>query len=416
MSYPRPPKRAYPKPYRSHPNSDSSRSGPSRPSHASSSSTTTQVPPIAYVQAYEAQLVYDRDELAREVVKRDSRRGMGLIRYAGEIEVEVEDDDSPEGGAEREIWADRHDILHLLPTVTLPTVISNPGQTSRSDSPGSPASSSSSWDSLPSDMEETFHLSDPEEIAAYEQEKKKRWIEALRQDRLREREKEDEEEDNNRQGTQAGYDKEEKPPEAILALMRHTAKAIFASPNPSVLEMRILTNHSNDERFSFLKGRYKDVWDKIKSDLKKEKEGERREKERSKGLDLGLGGLGGYDSDSDSDSGEGSGRSDGEEEVPKSPHSSPPPPPPPPEDGEDEGNVPPPPPPPEHDTQEDIGVFSSPPPLSTVTEDAEPSGIVSINAARVDQSSEQEEEKQRIRRLRMEEWKRKRAADKGTTI
>lgn len=81
----------------------------------------------------------------------------------------------------------RHDIIHLLPSLPNPSsLVPPPSPTLSSTS----SSSSSSW-SLPSDIEETWYLSDPEEIEAYKNEKKKKWIEALRQERLRERERED---------------------------------------------------------------------------------------------------------------------------------------------------------------------------------------------------------------------------------
>lgn len=81
----------------------------------------------------------------------------------------------------------RHDIIHLLPSLPNPSsLVPPPSPTLSSTS----SSSSSSW-SLPSEIEETWYLSDPEEIEAYKSEKKKKWIEALRQERLRERERED---------------------------------------------------------------------------------------------------------------------------------------------------------------------------------------------------------------------------------
>lgn len=59
------------------------------------------------------------------------------------------------------------------------------------DEPPSPALTSSSWDSLPSDLEETFFLSGTEEIEEYERCKKRAWMDALREERLKERAKED---------------------------------------------------------------------------------------------------------------------------------------------------------------------------------------------------------------------------------
>ncbi|OCF60481.1 hypothetical protein L486_00114 [Kwoniella mangroviensis CBS 10435] len=371
--YPRPHKRSHAS--RSH-HSHSARTNPSASTSTSSASTSTtvQIPPIAYVQAYEAQLVYSQDDRAREVTRRDTRTGMGLIRYAGDVE------DVAEEGV-TEIWADRHDILHLLPSVVIPSTTL--------PTPSSPLSSFSSWNSLPSDIEETFYLSDPEEIEAYEQQKKRKWIEALRQERLKEREKEDEENEVN--DGQMRWNESEEPPAPVLALMQHTAKAIFSSPNPSVLELRILTNHANDERFEFLKGRYKPTWTKIKDDLKKGKQKEQREKEKKKGI--GLGGLGGYDSSDNSDD-------DNEQKEEVDDVQSPPPPP----SSEDEDVAGPPPPPPED------GIPLPPTGVEHIPQPMDGDGINGLDAG----LNDGEEEKRRLRRMRMEEWKKKRAAEKGS--
>lgn len=79
-----------------------------------------------------------------------------------------------------------HDIIHLL--TDLPGASSSriPIRTS------SPAPSpTSSWGSLPSDLEDTFQMSDPDEIAEYERTKRSSRIAGLREARLREREEED---------------------------------------------------------------------------------------------------------------------------------------------------------------------------------------------------------------------------------
>jgi hypothetical protein len=79
--------------------------------------------------------------------------------------------------------------------------------------------------------------------------------------------------------------------------MEHTAKSLVASPNPQVLELRILTHHAGDARFSFLKGRYKGTWEAIKR-------GDKPVEATTTGSG-GLGGLmGGYDSDESDDGSE----------------------------------------------------------------------------------------------------------------
>ncbi|WWD17417.1 hypothetical protein CI109_101858 [Kwoniella shandongensis] len=376
----------YPPPHHYNPAKRPYRSDPSRPGQ-SSSTTTPIIPPSAYIQAYEAQLIYDQDDLAQEVTQKDGRRGLGLIQYAGEVE--------DEGGmsVRGEIWADRHDILHLLPSIP-----STSQQREYGRSPSPTPSSSSSWSSLPSDLEETFNLSDAEDIEKYESEKKKRWIEGLREARLREREREDgESSKGNGDGSGEGGGSDEEPPPAILQLITHTARAILSSPNPSVLELRILTNHATDDRFSFLRpnGRYRSVWEKAKAEYKRKKEEERADQERKKGL----GGLGDYASDSDED------EEEEDEGTPGEPEGETPPPPPPlpplPLDGDDGGD----------------GVDGPPPPPSggpqTGKEETEKSDGQSERQAQGQNDTvvdHDEEEKKRLRRLRAEEWKRKRTA------
>lgn len=162
--------------------------------------------------------------------------------------------------------------------------------------------------------------------------------------------------------------------------MSHTATCIFSSPNPSLLEMRILTHHSTDERFAFLRGRWKNAWEKVKGDIKGEKENKRRLEEKQRGL----GGLGGYESDSEAS------EEEGEPPVPPEDDGIPPPPP------EIDDRTPPPPSPPPLppvEESESGGSFPHPPPLQPSTEE-----------------DDQEEEKRRQRRLRVEEWKKQRAS------
>ncbi|OXG30127.1 hypothetical protein C361_00216 [Cryptococcus neoformans Tu259-1] len=301
-----------------------------------------QYPSTAYIHSYEASLTYPGSSLQTETG--------GLIKYAGEVQ------------GNNEIWADRHDIIHLLPSLpNASSLISPPSPTSYS---------SSSW-SLPSDTEEVWYLSDPEEIEAYKNEKKKKWMEALRQERLREREREDLEAGKVEKvgHTDGRWDPDEEPPTQILTLMSHTATSIFSSPNPSILEMRILTHHSSDERFAFLRGRWRNAWDKVKGDIKGEKENKRRLEEKQRGL----GGLGGYES--------GSEESEEVEEPPIPPEDDGIPPPPP----EVDDTIPPPPPVEESES----GTLPPPQPQFSTEED-------------------QEEEKRRQRRLRVEEWKKQR--------
>lgn len=147
--------------------------------------------------------------------------------------------------------------------------------------------------------------------------------------------------------------------------MTHTATSLLSSPNSKILESRILLNHAKDERFEFLKGRWKLTWERVKKDAKAKKgllsgKGEREVK--SVGTLIG-----GYAS------------SDEEEEADVDGVEPPPPP-------EDEL-------PPAPDEGEDRGGSGNDPP--TPSEDA----------PRTDDL----EEKKRARRLKAEEWKRQRA-------
>lgn len=54
--------------------------------------------------------------------------------------------------------------------------------------------------------------------------------------------------------------------------MTRTATHIHTSPNPALLEMRILANHGADPRFDFLRGRWKKRWANVKSEVARGKE------------------------------------------------------------------------------------------------------------------------------------------------
>ncbi|KAJ9123075.1 hypothetical protein QFC22_001264 [Naganishia vaughanmartiniae] len=250
----------------------------------------------------------------------------------------------------------RYDILHLLPTL--------PTRPTRALSPAS----STGWSDIPSDAEDTFFLSG-DEGQEYEREKKRRRIDAGRERRveaLRAR-MADEEEERRRDERPAddvwgGNDEEvcafttisdathphqyfryvivSKPPEAIKTLMRHTYKSLAASPNPQVLELRILTHHSGDARFSFLKGRYKATWEAIKRGEDFPRPADLRATSGAAGKG-GIGGLMGDYGDSDSDAGGSSEEEEKETFVPPLPESEAPPavPDPPPEPAQETSNV-----------------------------------------------------------------------------
>jgi hypothetical protein len=163
--------------------------------------------------------------------------------------------------------------------------------------------------------------------------------------------------------------------------MQHTAASLLKSPNPKILESRILMNHTSDERFEFLRGRWKHIWERTKKDAKAKHEllSGKSEKERKSVGSL----IGGYESSEDEDE-------DEDEEKEGGPPSLSPPPPPPP------------------DTE-----------LPPVPEEYNPLDTVSAgntgshSTKEVTPAEEEEEERQRIRRLKAEEWKRKRAEGKS---
>lgn len=84
--------------------------------------------------------------------------------------------------------------------------------------------------------------------------------------------------------------------------MTRLHSTLSSSPNPSLLELRILANHSKDERFSFLRegGRWRSVWGEIRRG-ERGADGQRVEKERGgeEAENKGILGLVAYGSDSD---------------------------------------------------------------------------------------------------------------------
>ncbi|BGP21897.1 hypothetical protein JCM10295v2_000779 [Rhodotorula toruloides] len=88
-------------------------------------------------------------------------------------------------------------------------------------------------------------------------------MEEEREERVREVERL-EREDKEREKLKGGEDEE--PDSTQLSLMLRLSTTLSSSPNPSLLELRILANHSKDERFGFLRegGRWRSVWGEIR--------------------------------------------------------------------------------------------------------------------------------------------------------
>lgn len=152
-----------------------------------------------------------------------------------------------------------------------------------------------------------------------------------------------------------------------MTLMRHTAKSLSDSPDPGILELRILANHAKDDRFSFLRGRYSSTWEGIKQHVRQAKMSDPKRKVKEEKAVGAL--LGGYESSD--------------------------------EDEDDETDVPPPPPPEEDERP------PTPPPLADSIHQTASSAISG------EPEPSEEEIKQSERRQRAEEWKRKRAETKS---
>lgn len=165
--------------------------------------------------------------------------------------------------------------------------------------------------------------------------------------------------------------------------MSHTAASLLASPNPQMLESRILLNHASDERFDFLKGRWKLTWERTKKDARAKRDIASGKTGKERKVMSGL--VGAYDSESD------------ESDLASGIASEGDPPPPPAED------IPPPPSPTQADASDSLqttATTSVPKPPDDDLLDSAP--------------THEEVQRQRLRRLKAEEWKRNRASNKST--
>ncbi|KAL7421757.1 hypothetical protein Q5752_003528 [Cryptotrichosporon argae] len=243
--------------------------------HASSS--TAQFPPTAYVAVYEARLTYPTpDDLDYRGQWRGRETHKDLMPWAGDDHV----------------LADRYDLIHLLdalPSASSSGSAYDPLNSRVGQADSDDESADSAW-SLPSDEEALWTLDSEAAREAYVRDKRRKWVDGLREARLREREAED--------ASQAEPEKaDEEAPPAVAALMAHTALSLARSPDPTTLEIKIMTHHASDARFAFLRGQWASAWARAKVDAA-------QAVRREKGLDKekGLGGLmGEYSSGSDDD-------------------------------------------------------------------------------------------------------------------
>ncbi|GAA6035256.1 hypothetical protein JCM8097_008787 [Rhodosporidiobolus ruineniae] len=247
-------------------------------------------------------------ELASELEDVERARGGGrtrMVRWAG----------SAEGG--EEVWTDRYDLLHLLPSLPSHLSFPHPAPTpslSTSDPPPAARSPSPGFSDLPSDHEELFFFS-PAERLEVERKKKRRRVEEERERRVKAVEERERQEALERGEALADDDEGDELSPAQLALMHKLHATLSTSPNPSLLELRILANHGSDPKFAFLRAvrpgvresererRAREVWGRIRRGEKVDERGElvAEEKEEKKGGGA-LGGLAAYGSDSGDDS------------------------------------------------------------------------------------------------------------------
>lgn len=102
------------------------------------------------------------------------------------------------------------------------------------------------------------------------------------------------------------------PPKEIHLLMSRLHTTLSRSPNPALLELRILANHGSDVRFaSFLKrdGKWREAWETMRRGpghgqgsgqvVAEVGDGPDKEREEKNPTTTGLGGLADYGSDSD---------------------------------------------------------------------------------------------------------------------
>ncbi|KAF8600019.1 hypothetical protein BDV93DRAFT_559835 [Ceratobasidium sp. AG-I] len=195
------------------------------------------------IQAYEADLVHERPNLAGLVEMREVNGGRGGLMC----------------WADQDVWVDRFDARLLLASVD---DIASSGIPSSSTTRYSPPPNVG-WDDLPSDSEDTFFLT-PREVADYHRDKRLRMMEKGRQDRLRALAEEDGDAGEIEPPEAQWGGSDEEPDEAQANLMSRTATHIRDSPNPAQLEMRILANHGSDPRFAFLRGRWRRAWTRMR--------------------------------------------------------------------------------------------------------------------------------------------------------
>ncbi|GAA6007212.1 hypothetical protein JCM11491_003046 [Sporobolomyces phaffii] len=156
--------------------------------------------------------------------------------------------------------------MNLLPAVPSHLPFSKPSSSPPASLSNAAPSKSHAEDErgfsdLASDHEEELTVEEREEL---EKKRKRRRLERGREERIRLLE----EQEASRAGhhRQTSEDLETEPSETQLSMMKRLHSTLSTAQNPSLLEMRILTNHSSDPKFQFLKkgGRWREIWERIR--------------------------------------------------------------------------------------------------------------------------------------------------------
>lgn len=147
----------------------------------------------------------------------------------------------------------RYDIVHLLEQLPEGAFLLSPKEKVQQvpRETGSPTGMSD----LPSDTEDVFFM-EADEAEEYQRQKQRRLLDALRTSRI-DAMKAQEAVEEQKVARQDSVAEPLRPVHLIsqsqLNLMKRTSQALRRAANRAALEMRILANHGNDERFNFLR-------------------------------------------------------------------------------------------------------------------------------------------------------------------
>ncbi|GAA5922240.1 uncharacterized protein JCM15063_003229 [Sporobolomyces koalae] len=284
-------------------------SPPPEAHYLASFSHAPQVVPSAHdlsIQAHEATLIPGYDHLAQEI---ETTRELGgrLAPWPGDERVSIDRRNDPE--TDRSV-ASRYDILNLITSLPPRLPFSNPTSFPPISFQNLPVSTTDDsleleldvgFSDLGSDHEEEFYFRQMsrQERDELDKKRKRRRLERGREERIKLLEQHE-------SSVSVPVEEEIEPSSTQLELMLKLNKTLSTAQNPSLLEMRILTNHSSDPRFQFLKkgGKWRDVWERIRrgDNVRREEDEPKPPNPTSTGSGLaGLGAYGSSGSESESD-------------------------------------------------------------------------------------------------------------------